>query len=346
MRTILPVPTLPLAVLTPCVLWAACGEDVGGPGEPGWPSYEVVDLGTLGGDRSRAQGINDAGQVVGYAARLDGGVVAFRWEDDVMTDLGSLGQESNAVAINDRGDVVGTASASGGASRAVIWRDGSIVTLDPLDGHDRSDASDIDNDGRVLGSSAVLLPEEPGSTVVWGVDGTPTDLGSDVTLVAMGGSGILAGCRKQRFACTGAILWQDGVITDIPWTSSAGGRAADVEGDIAIAYYYDGTGLLWENGQVTELRFPGATFTHPTALNGSGQVVGDATVDGAERAFLFDDGRWLDLDSIARETFGQREAARTQAHGINEQGQIAGARVTAEGTFRAILWNPLGSAPE
>lgn len=82
---------------------------------------EIRDLGTLGtGLRSRADDVNDRGDVVGSSELTpDGEWHAFVWtEENGLVDLGTLpgASSSEAVAINNRGQIVGT---SGG--RAVVW---------------------------------------------------------------------------------------------------------------------------------------------------------------------------------------------------------------------------------
>ncbi len=72
--------------------------------------YNVTDLGTLGGETSGANAINNKGQVVGRADTRDGGYRAFLWQvgsgmQDI--DLGSGARGSMAVAINNAGQVVG-----------------------------------------------------------------------------------------------------------------------------------------------------------------------------------------------------------------------------------------------
>jgi probable HAF family extracellular repeat protein len=88
----------------------------------------MTDLGTLGGDVSRAFDINELGQVVGMSGVLDeapGIDHAFLYEGGTMLDLNDLiPPESgwilkSAVAINDLGQIAGTGSL-GGPDRAFL----------------------------------------------------------------------------------------------------------------------------------------------------------------------------------------------------------------------------------
>src|SRR6266571_6955539 len=81
-----------------------------------WEDGSMTDLGTPPGDFfSIAQGINDAGQVVGQSCDQSGNCRAFLWQNGVMTDLNTLiplGSSSYLLAaedINAQGEIVGSA---------------------------------------------------------------------------------------------------------------------------------------------------------------------------------------------------------------------------------------------
>jgi probable HAF family extracellular repeat protein len=88
----------------------------------------MQNLGTLGGGSIEvsANGINNSGQVVGYAVLADNTTThAFLWtQAGGMQDLGTLGGDySAAYAINDAGEVVGKSLLPGNPSiyHAFLW---------------------------------------------------------------------------------------------------------------------------------------------------------------------------------------------------------------------------------
>jgi probable HAF family extracellular repeat protein len=87
-----------------------------------WQDGVPVDLGTLGGANSQAFGVNDRGQVVGWADTPTTSE-AFIWQRGTMTALEPLADgNGGATDINNRGQVVGNSTAADGTYHAVIWR--------------------------------------------------------------------------------------------------------------------------------------------------------------------------------------------------------------------------------
>src|SRR5215208_2576272 len=127
-------------------------------------TYEVQDLGTLGGDYSAAAGINDSGKVVGSSLTSSCVEDAFLYDStNGMQDLGTLGGPySAATGINDSGKVVVYSADTYQSCANNCWRaflyDGSVATpkmqdLGTLGGH--SNAWGINDSGKVVGSSYV-----------------------------------------------------------------------------------------------------------------------------------------------------------------------------------------------
>jgi probable HAF family extracellular repeat protein len=134
----------------------------------------MVELGTLGGNNSYANGINSSGEVVGEASLANGYDNAFLAVGAMMTDLGTLGGgNSYAYGINDSGTVVGYSAVAGGDSHAFIYVNGVMLDLNSLIGNgsgwDLLEAYGINSTGEIVGegmfdgeSHAFLLDPENG----------------------------------------------------------------------------------------------------------------------------------------------------------------------------------------
>jgi probable HAF family extracellular repeat protein len=111
------------------------------------------ELGTLGGERSRASAINGSGQIVGEAQLASGSTHAFLWHSGTMADLGTLGgSSSSATDINDVAQVVGVATTISGQTHAFWWQNGLMSDLGTLGG--AITISGINRGGQVVGAAS------------------------------------------------------------------------------------------------------------------------------------------------------------------------------------------------
>jgi probable HAF family extracellular repeat protein len=151
-----------------------------------WDNGQIINLGTLGGNQSNANAINERGEVVGAALNTTSDLFAnsplcsgcgtfaqtyiftpaatqthaFLWRAGEMQDLGTLGgPDSNAVVVNDRGQVAGEsfinfiANASGVPTMdPFLWEKGQMVDVGTLGGT-FGFPSWLNNRGQVVGAS-------------------------------------------------------------------------------------------------------------------------------------------------------------------------------------------------
>ncbi|MBD0345555.1 MAG: DUF3466 family protein [Coleofasciculus sp. Co-bin14] len=121
-----------------------------------WQSGFTNYLSTLGStnSNSRALGINDREQVVGFSSTDSGHQHAVLWQNQRVIDLGTLpgGTRSEALGINNFWKIVGWSNTSTGYKHAVFWQKRRITDLGTLNGN-ATIATAINNRGTVVGYS-------------------------------------------------------------------------------------------------------------------------------------------------------------------------------------------------
>jgi probable HAF family extracellular repeat protein len=208
-----------------------------------WKEGKMRALPTLGGFNGVATGVNNRGQIVGWAETTFHdptctlpqvlqfeGVIYGPGKDQIQA-LPPLpkDQDSAATAINDKGQVVGISgecsNAVGGLSahHAVLWENGVPTDIGNFGGTAWNTPTAINNRGDVVGFS-----DFPGDSAtkrnyhafLWTKDGGMKDLGTlpgDTRSIAWGinNQGQIVGQSTGGPNGSHAVVWVDGVPTDL-----------------------------------------------------------------------------------------------------------------------------------
>jgi probable HAF family extracellular repeat protein len=149
-----------------------------------WQNGNLTEIGTLGGNISRAYKINNLTQIIGETRNANGDLRAFLWENGSLTEIISPeAQFSVAWDINDSTQIVGFQWINS-TRTAFLWENGDIYNLndhiDPASGWELEDAMAINNLGYIVGKgrlngqfkSFLLVPKKYPVLIVPGIAGT------------------------------------------------------------------------------------------------------------------------------------------------------------------------------
>ena len=345
------------------------------------PAFKVIDLGTLpGGAMSRACGLNDLGQVVGWSSVrgfdfCDG----FVWEGGTLTALGTSERNGGSfpAAINGLGQVIGYTRPSareeyeGTPHMAFLWEKGRLQFLPPVENGELW-LTDLNVHGEIVGRRVTWQSRTTGrvqgresQSFLW-CGGTTTDLlasgwnlGGAFEVGAINNAGVVAGGAYREFLPVGegtqkayrhACLWDNEVITDL---GSLGHDAqatnlndmGQVVGRADMSLEGDAHAFFWESGVMRDLgTLPGRTESEAHAINNQGQVVGVSsnyeTRVGSVNVRSF---LWQAGQMIDLNTLIDPAVGWEilEAVDINDQGQIACNGSRSDGTTHGLLLDPL-----
>jgi probable HAF family extracellular repeat protein len=275
-----------------------------------WSGGVMTDLGTLGlgddrsPDQSTANGINDAGQIVGenFFGFSDGN--AFLYSGGSMLNLQEVLGEgfSSALDINNAGQIVGLQGVPPDVSSWTAFRydltSGQVISLPGLGGAFRTAAAAINDAGDAAGYGTT----ESGAVhaVRW-TGQVPTDLGTlggtHSFASAINLAGDVVGQSWMPFdASTHAFLHRDSLLKDL---GTLGGQSSSANGinDSGLVVGTASTAsngshaFIYESdvmGDLNEMISPAAgwVLTEATAINSAGQIVGRGVINGETHAFL------------------------------------------------------------
>jgi probable HAF family extracellular repeat protein len=301
-----------------------------------WAHGRIIDLGTLpeGGFESAANAVNAKGQVVGIASNeipdpnsMAGNgfqARAFIWQNGGMQDLGTLGTGTNAQAIliNQRGQVVG-------------W---SYVNSVP---------TSACNQGFAFVTGSFIWDKQNGMRDLGNLGGTCT------TASAMNNGGQVVGFSNlPGDLISHGFLWDNGSFQDL-----GGSLGGDVQGPFAVNEQGEAVGfallpgnpatapghaVLWRHvGNLVDLEGAGTNrCSYAASINAKTQVVGssgDCTGASPAHVFLWEDGSMADLNALIPPN---APLFLDFTETINDQGEIAGTGLDANGNRHAFLAIP------
>ncbi|MEI8376546.1 MAG: hypothetical protein WCJ35_27325, partial [Planctomycetota bacterium] len=343
---------------------------------PGAPRfrYTVTDLGTLGGLRSEAFGINNAGQVVGNADPAHGDFHAFLWQTGRgMQDLGTLGGSiSNANGINDSGQVVGSARRAvddngGEFGRPFLWTSRHGMQDLGSMGLAFNSASAVNNAGEVVGTCKGLSGNLARS-FLWRAGTGMQDLASlggdtargarvtDIVANGINNTGQVVGAASGGGPHVFAFLWQFG--KGMRHLGTLGGLDSNAVGINDRGQVVGGAetagaechAFMWTaDGGMKDLGSLGGDGNEANGINNTGQVVGGPAFHRSllgdkhsnHPAFLYVNGKMADLNRMIDPASGWHLITATS---INDSGQIVGTGKNKAGQSHAFLLTPVPSS--
>ena len=307
-------------------------------------SYEIVDLGTLGGGSySQANAINDAGVVVGQYTNASDNNLAFIYQNGQMTSLGTLGGNSTAFDINENNYVVGTTYPSD-VRTAFLWTSGG-----GMQSLGQGVAVGINESNVVAlgyyGNAAYTWSSSTGRVNIGNPSGSAYVYTRDIN-----DSGKVVGTARSSNYSLYYAFYYDGTMHTLPNLGINVGRVSEINNSNIMAGYSTTAGgyteaCIWENAtSIISIGTLGGNESWAEAINDENIIVGSSlTSSDDEHAFVYMDDQMLDLNDYIDASSGW---VLTTAQDINLCGQIVGAGII-NGETHAFLLNLIeDSLPE
>jgi probable HAF family extracellular repeat protein len=288
--------------------------------------------------------------LAGIVAAVSGGATRAetRW---VITDLGTLGKGhwgSYAAAINDRGQIVGMSLnheamfVYGG--RPFLWEKGKMRDLGALRGLRYGEAWDINESGRIVGSSFSIDDDngrlDRSRATLWeGGRARMLQAGDSYQSEAMAinDKGVIVGWDDGS-----AVLWQGGAMRRLVAEGLATGinDRTQVVGIIGSedpnGRWGPLSGFVWENGSTHDLGKLGGFGWRDSHDNWIGAISDEGVIVGGRNGHAT---VWTAEVPRRLPEARNEPRQRSWANSLNERGQIVGGwQRTSDGRVRAALW--------
>ena len=325
--------------------------------------YFVTDIGTLGGTQSFAYGINDPGQVVGFAwIAGDASGHSFLYSNGRMTDLYPLNSQEivtvGPTGINNSGQIASGTIAGGVYSPAAFnSRTGDLTLLGSLGGITpygfNGVATSINSVGDAVGYSYMDSINRHAFLYSTGVMTDIDFFGGYSAALAINDEGVIVGFESHQNSPETAFFYSHGVTTDIfaagtESTARGVNNRGQVVGEFLTADQSAFHAFLYSGGVITDLGSPESPETIAFAINDQRQVVGttyvpyEASCVGVPcvqykaHAFFFQSGNMADLNALIPSDSGWE---LSWGFDINNHGRIVGYGLVND-KYRAFLLTP------
>lgn len=318
--------------------------------------YNVTDLtGTANGVPAGVlvigSAINDTGQIAGYVSFFRVGSMestAMLYTAGDVTLINPPGViYSRATGINNFGDAVGYGQ--GGAFRYSNGQSTFLGLLGSQATFASAGLTGINNRGEAVGCRTVSVGNATGCRALILKDGQVQELGTLGGLFSsassINGTGQITGTSLNAEGKSDAFLYQNGTMTDLGDLAGLGstGTAINDRGQIVGTSPVPGYlnhAFLYDNGAMKDLGTLTGETSQAYSINNKAQIVGEDSAG----AFLYEDGRLVDLNSLIDPSLG---IDLFSADAINDAGVIV-ARGTSNATGRYLagfVLTPAETAP-
>jgi probable HAF family extracellular repeat protein len=239
--------------------------------------------------------------------------------------------------LNNRGQFVGGYVLSDLTAQGFLMEDGVLTLIDPP-GALATLPLRINAKGQIVGIYSDVSETVPVTFPLRGFllsDGVYTTIdvpdASSTAAFGINNRGQIVGGFFDAGGQPHGFLLDDGVFTTIHIADSTGTTTGTIATGInargqIVGVYNDAAraphAFLLDRGVCTTIDFPGAQATQPNDINNRGQIVGQYEADGVAHGFLLDGGTFTTIDAPGA-------SRSTQVIGINDRGEMVGARETA-----------------
>lgn len=295
--------------------------------------YTVEELGDF-----YPAAINNRGEVVGVMSTALQIPHAALWSNGSLIDLGALGQgSSTAEGINDNGEIVGYSKVSADSYHTFLFRNGLMTDLGVFGGIN-STAFGINNNGQI---AANYQTSDGINHAILYDHGSITELGTlgGQSAVARGidAMGNIMGTADDINGIFRAFVYTNGEMLDLgfPGTSPfVYGMNDNMQ--IVGSSYQEGVphAFIYSSGSLSEIACPDGR-TLAISVNNDGEIVGYGSTYGA---FIYKNGVMSNLEELIDPLLGIRI---TDAHGINDNGQIVAMGFNKKEDPTAFLLTPI-----